>query len=179
MQDKSCASTGWVINLETGEEMSFRSFFVVFLFPWNFPTHEQNQSRRAKKPVMDEMFYTYVMENSTLLSQKAASEKLNVARKSQVPDPSGPVTSLLHMLGLLSPLFQTCHMERSYSANPNLPEHFAGPRAREDSPHLTLLSSHRSISKLNISHFNFLPAPLFWLIDHISFKQLFFSWHLN
>lgn len=169
---------GWVINLETGEEMCFRSFFVV-LFPWNFPTHEQKQSRRAKKPVMDEMFYTYVMENSTLLSQKAASEKLNVARKSQVPDPSGPVTSLLHMLGLLSPLFQTCHMGRSYSANPNLPEHFAGPCAREDSPHLTLLSSHRSISKLNSSHFNFLPAPLFWLMDHISFQQLFFSWRLN
>lgn len=84
-----------------------------------------------------------------------------MARKSQVPDPSGPVTSLLHMLGLLSPVFQTCHMGRSYSASPNLPEHFAGPRAREDSPHLTLLSSHRSISKLNISHFNFLPAPLF------------------
>lgn len=85
----------------------FQKFFCCCFVSLNFPTHEQNQSRRAKKPVMGEMFYTYVMENSPLLSQKAASEELNVARKSQVPDPSGPVTSLQHMLGLLSPLFQT------------------------------------------------------------------------
>lgn len=42
---------------------------------------------------MDEMYYTYVMENCILLSQKTASEPLNVATKSQVPDPLTHVTS--------------------------------------------------------------------------------------
>lgn len=71
----------------------FQKLFCCCCFvSLNFLTHEQNQSRRAKKPVMDEMFYTYVMENSALLSQKAASEELNVARSHRCLTP----LALLH-----------------------------------------------------------------------------------
>lgn len=105
---------------------------------------------------MDEMFYTCVMENCTLLSQKTASEPLNVATKSQVPDPLTHVTSS-HMP---EPFFTIYiwHMRRSYSIKTEISRAALRLNAKEDSLLFTLLSPHRSIKELNISYFNFLPT---------------------
>lgn len=132
-----------------------------FHFFWLFFNGKKIKPQGAKKMLMDEMLWTYGMENCAPLSQKAASEERNVAAASQVPDPSAPPHHCSMCLALVLSSSRPWGKMRFIEAETSRTARNCYLCQRRFPPSL-LLSTHRSIKELNSSHVNFRPASLFW-----------------